>query len=64
MEYVIHLIRYDLECHIEELSVIDKEISIAKKTKHKDNLEFFTKEKEKLDSNIKQLKNALKILTY
>jgi hypothetical protein len=63
MEYVIKLLRYDLECLCEDLSSSEIKLNISVKNKIEDNIKFYSEEIKILSTNIEQVKKAIKILT-
>lgn len=62
MKHVLQLLEYDLSCHSEDFSIANDNLIKAIKNKKYDEVEYLKQEKIKLFNNMKELRQAIKIL--
>ena len=62
MKHVLQLLEYDLSCHSEAFSIANDNLIKAIKNKKYDEVEYLKQEKIKLFNNMKELRQAIKIL--
>ena len=62
MKHVLQLLEYDLSCHSEDFSIANDNLIKAIKNKKYDEVEYLKQEKIKLFNNMKEQRQAIKIL--